>query len=63
MKYVRKCFLSQMLVKVVDYYLQVVWKDDMEIMAYIISNKKGNPMKVNEVTIEERGNRECYGGS
>jgi hypothetical protein len=53
-----------MLVKVVDYYLEVVLKDDMEIMAYITTtNKKVNPMKVNEVTIEEGGSRECYGGS
>jgi hypothetical protein len=57
-------FLSHMLVKVVDYYLEVVLKDDMEIMAYITTtNKKVNPMKVNEVTIEEGGSQQCYGGS
>jgi hypothetical protein len=52
-----------MLVKVVDYYLEVVLKNDMEIMAYITTNKKVNPTKVNEVIIEEGGSRECYGGS
>ncbi len=47
----------------VDYYLEVVLKDDIEIMAYITINKKVNRMKVNEVTIEEGGSWECYGGS
>jgi hypothetical protein len=44
-----------MLVKVVDYYLEVVLKNDIEIMAYITTNKKVNHMKVNEVIIEEGG--------
>jgi hypothetical protein len=34
-----------MLVKIVDYYLEVVLKDDMEFIRYIATNKKVNPMK------------------
>ncbi len=44
-----------MLVKVVDYYLEFVLNNDIEIMAYITTNKKVNHMKVNEVIIEEWG--------